>query len=171
MSMKEINRNNHTTAHAISVAAGVPYSTVYKLEHDQTTFDKCSYGTVSRIAGLFNVSSDIIAADDEFSHFRDEMHHQLKRQGSKLFLAACFVNDLPNQYYRGGWTLRALYTVCLCDYLSDLVNEPKPPKYNRIRSLYYDPPVRISDRKDCNGPYIPVFEEHGILEGDVFDAV
>ncbi|MEE8817177.1 MAG: helix-turn-helix transcriptional regulator [Lachnospiraceae bacterium] len=96
MSMKEIIRNNHTTAHAISVAAGVPYSTVYKLEHDQTTFDKCSYGTVSRIADLFNVSSDIIAADDEFSHFRDEMHHQLKRQGSKLFLAACFVNDLPN---------------------------------------------------------------------------
>lgn len=174
MSVKDLLAVHHMSAHALSEATGVSYSTIYNLVHGKTTLDKCSYKTVSSIASLFNIPTDILAANDTFSHFRDELHVQVKSMGIERFLNYYITADEARAYYRAGFVLRSVYLVCMIDYLCDYEGLTRPRKYDHLRNLKFDPPVKISDWPDeelKNAVYIPVFVRNGILEGEIFDAV
>lgn len=174
MSLAESLKNQKTNIRQLSERSGVSYASVYDIAKGRVSLSDCKYSTVRKLADALGVSTDFLVQTDDFRHFRDQLHTELRQEGAQTFLIEQLSNDSVTKYYKAGHTARAMYVLCLTDYLCGLLNVPVPAEYEYLRCRKLTPPLRIAmwndaDNTDLN--YIPLFKQHGILEGDIFDSV
>ena len=186
---EELEKQN-VTKYRLSKESGVPHTTVIDICSGKAELEKCTAGTLYRIAKVLGVTVEEIlesAASEyrnSFETFKSNICHYVKDMGDLEFIVDVLQKDEIRIFYEKRWYPEALYLLAMVDYLSRINKIPICTKYNDIRSQRLEKPiypigVRLSSEvlksdeplkmaeKEC----IPEFKRFNIFESEVRDVV
>ncbi len=174
----------------LSKESGVPQATINDICSGKADVDKCSAGTLYRIAKVLGVSiEDILesARTDErssFETFKSNTCHHVKDMGDVDFMLSLLESDEIRKLYDRQWYPEALYLLAMLDYLSRENDIPLCTKYDDLRVhklskpifpigvimtsevLRSDEPMRKAEQNA-----IPEFRRFNIIESEVRNVV
>lgn len=178
------------TKYRLSKASGVPQATINDICSGKADLEKCSAGTLYKIAKVLGISIESIldsAKDDirsSFEIFKSNTCHHVKDMGDLDFIVFVLESDEVRKLYNKHWYPEALYLLAMLDYLSRINEIPLCSKYNDLRMrklekpiypvgvllnsevLKSDEPLRIAEKEA-----IPEFRRFNIIESDVRNVV
>ena len=184
--MEELNM----TKYRLSKESGVPQATINDICSGKTLLDKCTAGTLYRIAKVLNLTvEDILdSAIDEyrgsFETFKSNTCHHVKDMGDIDFMINVLESDEIINLYKKQWYPEAFYLLGMLDYLSRINGIPVCTKYDNLRKQKLKKPiypfgvlltseVTKSDepRKKAEKEAIPEFKRFNIIEGEIRNVV
>ena len=190
MLINEILKEKNMTMYRLSKESGVPQATVSDICSGKADLEKCSVGTLFRIAKVLNVSiEDILESDDKkyrssFETFKSNTCHHVKDMGDIDFMLSLLEKDDIRKYYKRRWYPEALYLLAMLDYLSRVNNVPICTRYDDIRAHKLKSPIypvgvlltseiMKSDKpkKMAEKEAIPEFKRFNIIESEVRNVV
>ena len=178
------------TKYRLSKDSGVPQATINDICSGKADLEKCSAGTLYKIANVLGISIESIldsAKDDirsSFEIFKSNTCHHVKDMGDLDFIVVVLESDEVRKLYNKHWYPEALYLLAMLDYLSRINEIPLCSKYNDLRMrklekpiypvgvllnsevLKSDEPLRIAEKEA-----IPEFRRFNIIESDVRNVV
>lgn len=178
------------TKYRLSKDSGVPHATINDICSGKADLEKCSAGTLYKIAKVLGISIESIldsAKDDirsSFEIFKSNTCHHVKDMGDLDFIVVVLESDEVRKLYNKHWYPEALYLLAMLDYLSRINEIPLCSKYNDLRMrklekpiypvgvllnsevLKSDEPLRIAEKEA-----IPEFRRFNIIESDVRNVV
>lgn len=172
----------------LSKISGIPYTTVNDLVNERTDIKKINSETLYKLSTALKVKmEELLFVNNspriEFSLYRSNMCHELKRLGDLDFILEMLKKDLVTEYFNRNWQFEGFYLLAMIDYLSKKHNIPLYNKYDKYRSktlnMYLYPPLYslITDekelrlaRKEMKKGCIPEFLKYKILEKDIYDV-
>ena len=173
----------------LSKESGVAMTTITDICSGKADLDKCTAGTLHKIARVLNVTVDSIlennSADNveyrcSFETFKSNTCHHVKDMGDIDFIIETLETDEVRKLYERRWCREAMYLLAMIDYLSRINDVPLCTNYNDIRSqklekLYFSAGIevayaatgdeRIKEKALANA--IPEFMRFNIVEGEV----
>ncbi len=190
MLISELLKARNITKYRLSKDSGVPQATINDICSGKADLEKCSAGTLYKIAKVLGVSiEDILESAIEdirssFDVFKSNTCHHVKDMGDLDFIIVVLESDEVRKLYNKKWYPEALYLLAMIDYLSRVNDLPICTNYNDIRMrklekpifptgvllnsevLKSDEPLRIAEREA-----IPEFRRFNIIESDVRNVV
>ena len=190
MLINEELKKQNMTKYRLSKESGVPQMTVNDICSGKAELEKCSAGTLYRIAKVLGVSvEDILQSDkteyrSSFETFKSNTCHHVKYMGDVDFIIEILESDKIRKLYFERWYPESFYLLAMVDYLSRLNNIPICTKYDDIRArklskpiypagviltsevLKSEVPLREAERSS-----IPEFLRFGIIESEVRNIV
>ena len=178
------------TKYRLSKDSGVPQATINDICSGKADLEKCSAGTLYKIAKVLGISIESIldsAKDDirsSFEIFKSNTCHHVKDMGDLDFIVVVLESDEIRKLYNKHWYPEALYLLAMLDYLSRINEIPLCSKYNDLRMmklekpiypvgvllnsevLKSDEPLRIAEKEA-----IPEFRRFNIIESEVRNVV
>ena len=178
------------TKYRLSKDSGVPQATINDICSGKADLEKCSAGTLYKIAKVLGISIESIldsAKDDirsSFEIFKSNTCHHVKDMGDLDFIVVVLESYEVRKLYNKHWYPEALYLLAMLDYLSRINEIPLCSKYNDLRMrklekpiypvgvllnsevLKSDEPLRIAEKEA-----IPEFRRFNIIESDVRNVV
>lgn len=178
------------TKYRLSKDSGVPQATINDICSGKADLEKCSAGTLYKIAKVLGISIESIldsAKDDirsSFEIFKSNTCHHVKDMGDLDFIVVVLESDEVRKLYNKHWYPEALYLLAMLDYLSRINEIPLCSKYNDLRRmklekpiypvgvllnsevLKSDEPLRIAEKEA-----IPEFRRFNIIESEVRNIV
>lgn len=143
MIIDELLREAHMSRYMLSKTSGVPQATISDICSGKAELEKCTAGTLYKIAKALNVTVDsIIEAHQNEAHaeyrasfetFKSNTCHHVKDMGDIDFIIDTLEHDTVGTLYRKKWYPEAFYTLAMLDYLSRLNDLPQCTNYNNIR--------------------------------------
>ena len=187
MTFKQLLESKKITSYKLAKETGIPYATISDVVNAKTNINNISLRHAIAIADFLNVDIRSLTSLDspsfvDFRYFRNNILHDLKREGPQAFIKRIFASKEIDYYYKNKGIDRALYLLALVDYLArikciGLVKQ----RYNDLRKMRLDKPLFVggdtisfstihSAEKQLNISVIPEFRRHNIIEGDVFNV-
>ena len=178
------------TKYRLSKDSGVPQATINDICSGKADLEKCSAGTLYKIAKVLGISIESIldsGKDDirsSFEIFKSNTCHHVKDMGDLDFIVVVLESDEVRKLYNKHWYPEALYLLAMLDYLSRINEIPLCSKYNDLRMrklekpiypvgvllnsevLKSDEPLRIAEKEA-----IPEFRRFNIIESEVRNVV
>ena len=178
------------TKYRLSKDSGVPQATINDIFSGKADLEKCSAGTLYKIAKVLGISIESIldsAKEDirsSFEIFKSNTCHHVKDMGDLDFIVVVLESDEVRKLYNKHWYPEALYLLAMLDYLSRINEIPLCAKYNDLRTrklekpiypigvllnsevLKSDEPLRIAEQEA-----IPEFRRFNIIESEVRNVV
>ena len=178
------------TKYRLSKESGVPQATINDICSGKADVDKCSAGTLYRIAKVLGVSiEDILESArieerSSFETFKSNTCHHVKDMGDVDFMLSLLESDEIRKLYDRQWYPEALYLLAMLDYLSRENDIPLCTKYDDLRVhklskpifpigvmmtsevLRSDEPMRKAEQNA-----IPEFRRFNIIESEVRNVV
>ena len=178
------------TKYRLSKDSGVPQATINDICSGKADLEKCSAGTLYKIAKVLGISIEAIldsAKDDirsSFEIFKSNTCRHVKDMGDLDFIVVVLESDEVRKLYNKHWYPEALYLLAMLDYLSRINEIPLCSKYNDLRMrklekpiypvgvllnsevLKSDEPLRIAEKEA-----IPEFRRFNIIESEVRNVV
>ena len=178
------------TKYRLSKESGVPQATINDICSGKADLEKCSCGTLYRIAKVLDVSIEDILVSvrenhrSEFETFKSNICHHVKDMGDIDFMISTLEADEIRALYDKKWYPEAFYLLAMLDYLARVNDIPLCTKYNDIRIQKLKDPVypvgvlitcevmksdepKIRAEEDA----IPEFRRFNIMESEVRDVV
>jgi len=190
MLINEQLKKHNMTKYRLSKESGVPQATINDICSGKADLEKCSAGTLYRIAKVLAVSiEDILeSARSEyrsaFETFKSSTCHHVKDMGDLDFIADLLEKDTIRKLYDRKWYPEAMYLLAMLDYLSRINDIPLCTKYNDIRMQRLSTPlfpigVRLSSEvlkseeplRIAEEEAIPEFRRFNIMESEVRNIV
>ncbi len=194
MIINDLIKKNNTTMYKLSKESGIPQATLSDICSGKTNLEKCSVGTIYKLAKALSVSIDsIVEADLEeknqeeyrpsFDLFKSSICHKVKDLGDLSFIEMTITSNRIDIYFEKGWYPESLYLLSMLDYLSRENDIPLYTKYNDLRCKKLDEPIfpssilvkaavmnddSIKDEAIKNS--IPEFIQHNIVESEIRDV-
>lgn len=178
------------TKYRLSKESGVPQATINDICSGKTDLEKCSAGTLYKIAKVLGISIESIlesAMEDmrsPFEIFKSNTCHHVKDMGDLNFIVFILESNEVRNLYNKGWYPEALYTLAMIDYLSRINEIPICTNYNDIRTRKLEKPlfptgvllsceILKSNEPMCiaEREAIPEFKRFNIIESDVRNVV
>lgn len=178
------------TKYKLSKVSGVPQATINDICSGKVDLEKCSAGTLYRLAKVLGVSIEEIlesAVSDHrasFEIFKSNTCHHVKDMGDVDFMIHVLESDEIRTFYNRKWYPEALYLLAMLDYLSRENNIPVCTKYDDIRTRRLAKPVyptgilMTSEVLKSEAPLrkaeqeaIPEFRRFNIIENEVRNVV
>ena len=168
-----------------SKVSNIPYTTLFELLHNKSSFENCSIKTINKLSIALNIPiADLIRNELEyrmpFEEFKSEMCHKLKSYGDLNFIKYILEENLILTYYNKSWLEETLYTLALLDYISSENNIPIAKEYNflrnkKLKKIIYPRDVNIMSKLNKSNKYkilakknsIPMFLKYNIVEVDI----
>lgn len=190
MLINELLEKKDMTKYRLSKESGVPQATINDICSGKANLEKCTAGTLYRIAKVLGVSVEEILESDKteyrssFETFKSNICHHVKDMGDVNFMISVLESDQIRVLYERHWHPEALYLLAMLDYLSRINSVPLCTKYDDIRAqklsnplypadvlltsevLKSDEPMRRAERDA-----IPEFRRFNIFECSVRDVV
>lgn len=150
MIIAELLAKKSITPYRLSKISGVPHTTLNDIISEKTRLEKCSAGTVYRLAQALNVSMEVllqpineapIESRPNFETFKSNVQHRVKDIGDIDFVIETIESDMIRKYYKMQWYPEALYLLAMVDYLSRVNEIPQYQNYNDIRSAKLKSPI------------------------------
>lgn len=187
MTFKELLRNKKISGYKLSQETNIPYTTISDLINGKTNIKNVTFKNAIAIAKALNIDLRELATTSsielvDFRYFRNNVCHDLKRKGNKVFIQFVIKTREIDYFYKNGAYPYAYYLLALIDYLCRIENLPIYMKrYNAIRkerlekaffvggsSIHFD---SIEEFEQAFGvKVIPEFGKYNILENDVFNV-
>ena len=174
------------TKYKLSKVSGVPQATINDICSGKVDLEKCSAGTLYRLAKVLGVSIEEIlesAVTDHrasFETFKSNTCHHVKDMGDVDFMIHVLESDEIRILYEKHWYPEALYLLAMLDYLSRVNEVPICTKYNDIRSRKLKNPIypvgvllasEVMNSEDimkkAEEEAIPEFKRFNIIESEV----
>ena len=189
MNINTLIKRQNLSLYELSKTSGVPYSTLKDISHGKSKIEKCSAGTVYRIANALHVSSDDLLEPcffrrPDFSVYKSEICHQVKELGDIPFLVKKKKKDMISDLYEKQWYPECLYLLAMVDYLSRIHDIPLAKEYDEIRCQRLEQPVypagililyRLSKDEEvlrkAENEAIPEFKRFNIIESEIRNVV
>ena len=177
------------TKYKLSKVSGVPQTTINDICSGKVDLEKCSAGTLYRIAKVPGVSEEILeSAVSEhrasFETFKSNVCHYVKNMGDVDFMIHVLESDEIRTLYERKWYPEALYLLAMLDYLSRENNIPLCTKYDDIRTRRLAKPVypigvlitsevlkSEAPLREAEQEAIPEFRRFNIIKSDVRNVV
>ncbi|MBR5368881.1 MAG: helix-turn-helix transcriptional regulator [Lachnospiraceae bacterium] len=174
----------------LSKESGIPQTTITDICSGKAELEKCSAGTLYRVAKVLGITVEDILESVEadyrsaFETFKSNTCHHVKDMGDLEFVVNTLEKDEIRILYQKKWYPEALYLLAMLDYLSRINELPICTKYNDIRAhklskpiysvgvmlssevLKSDEPLRKAERDA-----IPEFKRFNIFESEVRNVV
>jgi len=190
MNINELLEKQNLTKYRLSKLSGIPQTTINDICNGKADLEKCSAGTIYRLAKSLNVSMEelldpvITEQRSSFEIFKSNTCHSVKDLGDMEFIVTTLENDSIRVLYKRKWYPEALYLLAMIDYLSRINNLPICTNYNDIRTkklsrkvypigvltnskvLNSDKPLKEAE-KDC----IPEFKRFNIIESEIRNVI
>lgn len=131
----------------LSKLSGVPQATINDICSGKTDLEKCSAGTLYRIAKVLDITvEDILDSAKEeyrpsFEVFKSNTCHHVKDMGDIAFIIDVLESDRIRSLYDRHWFPEALYLLAMLDYLSRENNVALCSKYDDLRLMKLSKPV------------------------------
>lgn len=180
----------------LSKESGVAQATISDICSGKASIEKCSAGTLYKIAKVLNVTVDSLLEAEEqfvqkkreyrssFETFKSNVCHYVKDMGDIDFIINTLERDLIRDLYQKMWYPETLYLLAMVDYLSNLHGLPICTNYNDIRqrklaqvlypsSVLIEAAVMHSEdvKKEAREKSIPEFMRFNIVESEVRNLV
>ncbi|OUC52238.1 hypothetical protein B7939_02115 [Eggerthia catenaformis] len=178
--INKICKDRKITVYKLSKGTHIPYSTLKDLLKNRKNLSKTSFSNVVKISKYLNITLSDIEYDlhrPQFTTFRSEMCHRLKRLGDQNFINYVIHDQLIETFYKMKWYPEMLYTLAILDKVSKENKITLNSKYNSLRTLklkemilpewcYYidykiDSLIENADKD---------FLKYNIVEGDIRDV-
>lgn len=194
MIIDDLLYNAQMSRYRLSKLSGVPQATISDICSGKASLEKCSSGTLYRIAKVLGVTVDSIleAADNEpkeehrssFEIYKSTVCHYVKDMGDMDFIIGTLECDTIRSLYDKKWYPETMYLLAMVNYLSKKNNLPLCTNYNDIRQqklerIIYPSSVLIraavmhSDlaKKEALEHAIPEFLRFNIVESGIDNIV
>ena len=190
MFINELLIKQNMTKYRLSKLSGVPQATINDICSGKAELEKCSAGTLYRLAKVLGVSIEQIlesAATEyrsAFETFKSNICHHVKDMGDLDFIVSLLNSDEIRTLYNKRWYPEALYLLAMLDYLSRENDVPKCTKYDDLRVRKLSKPLFptgvliTSEVLKSDEPMIkaepnaiPEFRRFNIIESDVRNVV
>lgn len=190
MIINDMLKERDITKYRLSKESGVPQATINDICSGKAEIDKCTAGTLYRIAKVLGISiEDILESNisqyrPSFEVFKSNICHRVKDLGDLDFIANILKTDEVFTLYKKNWYREALYLLAMLDYLSDENGLPYCTRYDRLRmQKLKDPiypigvitaskvmgseePLRTAEKNS-----LPQFKRFNIIESEVRNVV
>lgn len=191
MIINDLIKKNKTSMYKVSKESGIPQATLSDICSGKTNLEKCSVGTIYKLAKALSVSIDsIVEADLEekskeeyrpsFDLFKSSICHKVKDLGDLDFIEMTITSNRIDIYFDKGWYPESLYLLSMLDYLSRENDIPLYTKYNNLRHKKLDEPIfptsilvkaavmnDDSIKEEAIKNSIPEFIQHNIVESEI----
>lgn len=190
MLINELLEKRKITKYRLSKESGVPQATINDICSGKADLEKCTAGTLYRIAKILGVSIEEILESDRieyrsaFETFKSNTCHHVKDMGDVNFMIDLLESDKIRILFEKQWYPEALYLLAMLDYLSRENDVPLCNKYDDLRNrrltnpiypagvlvtcevMKSDEPLRKAEREA-----IPEFRRFNIIESEVRNVV
>lgn len=189
MIINDLLEKENMSRYRLSKESGVALTTITDICSGKAELEKCSAGTLFRIAKVLGVTVDSILENNvaeekdyrcSFETFKSNTCHQVKDLGEIEFIIEILEKDEIRKFYDRSWYREALYLLAMVDYLSRENNLPICNNYNDIRcrkleKMYYPAGVSVSYaatgdesiKEKALAEAIPEFLRFNIVESEV----
>ena len=183
-------KKRNLTKYRLSKESGVPQTTINDICSGKTDLEKCTAGTLYRLAKVLGVSIEAILESakteyrSSFETFKSNTCHHVKDMGDLDFMIELLESDRIHVLYEKHWYPESLYLLAMLDYLSRENNIPLCDKYDSLRNLRLENPiyptgvlvtceVLKSDEPllKAEREAIPEFRKFNIIESEVRNVV
>lgn len=196
MIIDDLLREVGMSRYKLSKESGVPQATISDICSGKSSMEKCSAGTLYKMAKVLNVTVDLLLEAEQdvrmkiteyrcsFETFKSNICHHVKDMGDIDFIIDTLERDTIRDLYQKGWYPESLYLLGMVDYLSKLNDLPMCTKYNDIRKhrlsqILYPSSVLIqsavmhseSIKIEAQRKSIPEFMRFNIVESEVRNLV
>ena len=188
-----INRllaERNMTKYRLSKLSGVAQTTINDICSGKADLEKCSAGTLYRIAKALDSSVEEILLDREvdyrisFETFKGNVCHRVKDQGDLTFIVETIRSDSIRDYYNKKWFPEALYLLAMLDYISRENGIEQCHNYDDLRQLKLEKPIypegvflysevigSEQPLREAEEDSIPEFSRFNIIESEVRKVV
>ena len=190
MLINERLENLNLTKYRLSKESGVAQATINDICSGKADLEKCSAGTLYKLAKVLGVSiEDILDSArkehrSSFETFKSNTCHHVKDMGDIDFMINIIETDEIRSLYDRKWYPEALYLLAMVDYLSRENDIPLCLRYEDIRRQKLNKPiypagvlltseVMKSDdaKRKAEQESIPEFRRFNIIENEVRNVV
>jgi len=192
MIINELLQKENMSRYRLSKESGVAMTTITDICSGKASLDKCTAGTLHKIAKVLGVTVDSILESQykytvdyrcSFETFKSNTCHHVKDMGDLNFIIETLESGEIRKLYNRQWYRESLYLLAMVDYLSRENDLPICTNYNDIRKQKLEKPhfsagVLIScaatgdetlkDEAIANA--IPEFLRFNIIESEVRDV-
>ena len=189
MIINDLLEKENMSKYRLSKESGVAMTTITDICSGKTDLDKCTAGTLYKIAKVLGVTVDSILENNRtdkvdyrcsFETFKSNTCHRVKDMGDIDFIIETLKTNEIRKLYERRWYGEALYLLAMIDYLSRMNGLPLCTNYNDIRSQKLEKPYfpagvtvsyaatgdeSIKEKALANA--IPEFMRFNIVEGEV----
>lgn len=196
MIINQLLQKKKMTKYRLSKESGVPQTTVNDICSGKVKIEKCSVGTIYKIAKVLDVTVDSLIETElgnfakskeeyrcSFETFKSNIRHYVKDMGDLEFVIEILEKDKVRSLYKKGWYPETFYLLAMLDYLSRENDLPICEKYNDIRCGKLADPlfpasVNVATAVEKTERYkqeavknaIPEFLRFNIVEGQIRDV-
>ena len=189
MNLADLLSRQGITKYNLSKRSGVPYTTLSDICSGKTSLEKCSAGTVYRLAKELHMPMEellesCIEKRCSFELFKSSVCHRLKRLGDIGFLMETLEKNEIQYYYRRRWCPESFYLLAMVDYISRENDVELCSDYDALRKQKLSEPiypasvlamcvVSKSDEPKENAlrDAIPEFIRFNIVESDIRNII
>lgn len=189
MIVNDLLEKEKMSRYRLSKESGVAMTTITDICSGKAELNKCSAGTLYKIAKVLGVTVDAILENNSannidyrcsFETFKSNTCHHVKDMGDIDFIIETLEADDIRKLYERGWHREAMYLLAMIDYLSRENTLPLCTNYDDIRSQKLEKPCfpagvivsyaatgdeSIKERALANA--IPEFMRFNIVESEV----
>jgi len=185
MNFNELLVQQNITKYRLSKISGVPFATISDISTGKATIEKCSAGTLYKLAKSLDVTMEDLIADSmeyrsSFETFKSNVCHMVHDMGDMDFIIDTLESDNIRKLYQKRWYPESLYLLAMVDYLSRENNLPVCAQYSDIRKARLREPIFPASiiamsaasrseypKQDSFDRAIPEFKRFNIVESDV----
>lgn len=190
MLINELLIKNGISKYRLSKESGVPQATINDICSGKAVLEKCSAGTLYKIAKVLGTTvEDIIESGrkdyrSSFEKYKSNVCHKLKDLGDVDYMLDILNSNEIRILYEKRWYPEAYYLLGMLDYLSRINDVPLCENYNDIRANKLSEPIYPSGilvtckalksdepKKEAEREAIPEFRRFNIIESEVRNLV
>ena len=187
MTIKDALNDRQMSIYRLAKLSGIAYATVNDICNGKRRLEKCSAGTIYRLAKALNISMEELLAPcmtkrPSFENFKSTICHRVKDMGDLSFIIDTLERKDIRTYYEWKWYPECLYLLAMLDYISRINDVPLCHDYEDIRRCKLEKPIYptgviiLSDVMRNDEPIkraekeaIPEFLRFNIIESNVRD--
>ena len=191
MTIADALKNKKMSMYRLAKQSEVPYTTINDLCSGTVEIQKCTAGTLDRVASYLGVTvEDILEAECEFSrmssfeHFKSDTCHRVKEMGDLDYIEFLLETDEIRTMYRRRWHPEAFYLLGMLDYLSNENELPLCTRYDDLRAQKLRKPIYPADVlltckvmksdkpiQEAEKDAIPEFRRFNIIESEIRNVI
>jgi transcriptional regulator with XRE-family HTH domain len=142
MIVNDLLEKKNMTRYRLSKESGVAMTTITDICSGKAELEKCSAGTLYKIAKVLGVTVDFLLENnntemgknrESFEVFKSNVCHHVKDMGDIDFVIETLEKNEIRKFYERGWYRESFYLLAMIDYLSRMNGLPVCTNYNDIR--------------------------------------